>query len=33
VLLPGPSDEGEAFALRERVVQLGFADAQVIRPQ
>ncbi len=33
VMLPGPADEGEAFALRDRVAQLGFADARVIRPQ
>ena len=33
VMLPGPADEGQAFALRDRVAQLGFADARVIRPQ
>ena len=33
VMLPGPADEGEAFALRDRVAQLGFAGARVIRPQ
>ena len=33
VMLPGPTDEAEAFALRDRVAQLGFADARVIRPQ
>jgi len=32
VTLPGPSDEAEAFALRDRVAQIGFADAQVVRP-
>jgi rare lipoprotein A len=33
VMLPGPADEGEAWALRDRVAQLGFTDARVIRPQ
>ena len=33
VTLPGSADEGEAWALRDRVAQLGFADARVIRPQ
>ena len=33
VMLPGPADEGQAFALRDRIAQLGFADARVIRPQ
>jgi len=32
VILPGPSDEAEAFALRDRVAQFGFADARVVRP-
>jgi len=33
VMLPAPADEGEAWALRDRVVQLGFRDARVISPQ
>jgi len=32
VLLPGPSDEAEAYALRDKVAQSGFADARVVRP-
>lgn len=32
VLLPGPSDEAEAYALRDRVAQSGFGDARVVRP-
>ena len=32
VVLPGPEDEAEAFALRDRVAEIGFADAQVVRP-
>ena len=33
VMVQGPTDEGEAWALRDQVAQLGFADARVIRPQ
>ena len=32
VVLPGPEDEAEAFALRDRVAEIGFADARVLRP-
>jgi rare lipoprotein A len=32
VLVPGGADEGQAFALRDRVASLGYADARVIRP-
>ena len=32
VVLAGPSDEAEAFALRDRVAGIGFADARVVRP-
>jgi len=32
VLLPGPSDEAEAYALRDKVAQSGFGDARVVRP-
>jgi rare lipoprotein A len=32
VLLPGPSDEAEAYALRDKVAQIGFTDARVVRP-
>jgi len=32
VVLPGPMDEAEAFALRDKVAQIGFADARVLRP-
>jgi rare lipoprotein A len=32
VMLPGGADEGQAFALRDRVASLGFGDARVIRP-
>lgn len=32
VVLPGPEDEAEAFALRDRVAEIGFADARVVRP-
>jgi rare lipoprotein A len=31
VLLPAPQDEVEAHALRDRVAQIGFADARVVR--
>lgn len=33
VMLPGPAEQDEAWALRDRVVQLGFTDARVIPPQ
>lgn len=33
VVLPSGADEGEAFALRDRVASLGYADARVLRPQ
>jgi len=32
VILPGPADEAEAFAMRDRVAGIGFADARVLRP-
>jgi rare lipoprotein A len=32
VTLPGPADEAEAYALRDRVAGIGFADARVLRP-
>jgi rare lipoprotein A len=32
VLLPGPADEAEAYALRDRVAGIGFSDARVVRP-
>ncbi|MGA0607190.1 septal ring lytic transglycosylase RlpA family protein [Phenylobacterium sp. VNQ135] len=32
VLLPAPGDEAQAFALRDRVAEIGFADARVVRP-
>ena len=31
VMLPGPGDEASAFALRDRVAGIGFADARVVR--
>lgn len=33
VVLPSGADEAEAFALRDRVASLGYADARVLRPQ
>jgi len=32
VLLPGPTDEAEAYMLRDKVAQSGFGDARVVRP-
>ena len=32
VMLPGPADEAEAYALRDRVASIGFADARVMQP-
>jgi rare lipoprotein A len=32
VLLPGPTDEAEAYALRDKVAGIGFSDARVVRP-
>lgn len=32
VILPGPADEAEAFAMRDRVASIGFTDARVLRP-
>lgn len=32
VVLPAPGDEAEAYALRDRVAEIGFADARVVRP-
>jgi len=32
VTLPGPADEAEAYALRDKVAQIGFSDARVLRP-
>ncbi len=31
VLLSAPADEAEAYALRERVAEIGFADARVVK--
>ena len=32
VTLPGPSDEAEAYALRDKVAAIGFSDARVMQP-
>ena len=32
VMLPGPADEAEAYALRDKVAAIGFADARVMQP-
>jgi rare lipoprotein A len=32
VLLPGPSDEAQAYALRDKLARIGFTDARVVRP-
>jgi len=32
VTLPGPTDEAEAYALRDKVASIGFADARVMQP-
>ena len=32
VMLPGPEDEAEAYALRDKVASIGFADARVMQP-
>jgi rare lipoprotein A len=32
VLLPGPTDEAEAYAVRDKVAAAGFADARVVKP-
>jgi rare lipoprotein A len=32
VMLPGPTDEAEAYALRDKVALVGFTDARVVRP-
>jgi len=32
VMLPGPADEAEAYALRDKVASFGFADARVMQP-
>ncbi len=32
VLLPGPADELEAYAVRDKVAAAGFADARVVKP-
>ncbi|HKP79613.1 MAG TPA: SPOR domain-containing protein, partial [Phenylobacterium sp.] len=31
VVMPAPADEAAAYALRDRVAQIGFVDARVIR--
>ena len=31
VVLPAPADEAQAYALRDRVAEIGFADARVVR--
>ncbi|THD63014.1 septal ring lytic transglycosylase RlpA family protein [Phenylobacterium sp.] len=33
VILPGPADEAEAYAFRDKIAGAGFADARVLRPQ
>jgi rare lipoprotein A len=33
VYVPGPADEVEAYAVRDKVAAAGFADARVVRPQ
>lgn len=30
VVLPAPADEAEAYALRDRVAEIGFSDARVV---
>lgn len=32
VMLPGSADEAEAYALRDKVASIGFADARVMQP-
>ncbi len=32
VYLPGPADEADAYAVRDKVAASGFADARVVRP-
>jgi len=32
VMLPGPADEAEAYALRDKVASYGFRDARVMQP-
>ena len=32
VFLPGPADEAEAYAVRDKVAAIGFADARVVKP-
>jgi len=32
VMLPGPADEAEAYALRDKVASYGFSDARVMQP-
>jgi rare lipoprotein A len=32
VFVPGPADEAEAYAVRDKVAASGFADARVVRP-
>jgi rare lipoprotein A len=32
VTLPGPTDEAEAYALRDKVAAIGFSDARVMQP-
>ena len=32
VLLPGPADEVEAYAVRDKVAAAGFTDARVVKP-
>ena len=31
VVMPAPADEAQAYALRDRVAEIGFADARVVR--
>jgi rare lipoprotein A len=32
VYVPGPADEAQAFAVRDKVAAIGFADARVVKP-
>ena len=31
VVMPAPADEAAAYALRDRVAEIGFVDARVVR--
>jgi rare lipoprotein A len=32
VILPGPADEAQAYAIRDKAAAAGFSDARVVRP-